>query len=279
MELVYSPASAGKHRLQTAHNAGIDDGIRSKRASFLNLTREIRDEIYVYALVANNPVYRVRVHTTHNTPTGMRVRERLPQLYYALPCYSLELLEAHYKTNTIHFLATYTDNFPFLLAWLNQRGELLTRNARSLELTHRVFSSGPYYFPADNAHAVTTIHLSLQGKLEVSTRSSNIRHCSEHRGTDKCDCGIEELVRERLSREDALEDSLCVERVDESVQYGPLFGFALRLCEAMRLMRGRETVLKGFKEEWQDHLRRLKVGDRFATCCDLCRKGKWAFCF
>ena len=50
-----------------------------------------------------------------------------------------------------------------------------------------------------------------------------------------CLCPVQDQVRNRLSRPDAVADPVCARRLEYSMEYGPVVRFALQLLEAARV--------------------------------------------
>lgn len=267
VEDTYSPTPSDRHT-RPIRDPKIPTTLQVKGTSFLHLPRELRDEIYYYALASSKP-FKVRAHShnkhPHKTNCGStRLRERLSSFYYALPFYSSELLETHYRENTLRFLAVHKDNFPLFLDWIHHRGSVLINNIRRLELTHRIITNGPVWLPNERCRMVTTISLHSSGEIEVSS--------TEPRRPGVCLCGLGELVQERLVSDDALGDAVCQERLGVVERYGKVLGFALQFCEALRLMFQHEDRVRDLSER-----QRAQMLPGPKAACRFCGMRRWAF--
>lgn len=267
VELVYSPKLSTKNNRRANHLADLP---HTKGTTFLNLPRELRDQIYSFAL-----------QSTQHWKIG--ARERLPRLYHRMPYLSAEILETHYRENTLRFVATRQDNFPSLLKWLQKRGDALTKNVRKLEIVHRIMSNTAWYLPYHRYLKLTTVSVNPAGELEVSTSECRPLIRSSLDGprwnerdkpvlVEACQCSLPALVHERLSRDDARADPLCVERLEMSTRLGPVLGFAVQMCEALRLMFAHEDPVREMATaEMMEYMPTL------LTECVLCGRAKWAF--
>ncbi|HEX3641922.1 MAG TPA: hypothetical protein VHV10_11585 [Ktedonobacteraceae bacterium] len=228
--------------------------------SFLDLPRELRNEIYRYAVVSDQ-VYKIRARATRKDSTdNKKTRERLPPLYHVSLQFEQEVLEAHYRHNTIRYTAVHNHDPDVLLSWIQRRGPELVKHIRRMEVVH------PFNVERIRLYTrcviKTTIEQRSDGTVEVST--------AHPRAIGSCHCGIAELVQERLLRDDAQANAECLRRIEQSAQYGPVLGFALQLLEAVQLGQTHEATMSRLSAAAQFQYHR-----EFTPDCILCGKRKW----
>lgn len=237
--------------------------IKTFGTSFLDLPREIRDEIYRYHVASLYTIRNIRKPQPRKRCQSNNILANVPRLCRAIPLLSEEILEMHYKYITLRFGAGYGDGPNRFLQLVERGGPVLIRSIRRIQLTHR-FSMHiglPPHF--DGTHIRTTIEQKTDGSIEVST--------TQNRASSDCHCGIAELVQERLLREDAQNDVECMHRIEASVQYGPVFGFALQLLEAVHLARAHEARVNKLP-----CVRRRQLYSQLPSNCIMCGKTKWS---
>ena len=228
--------------------------------SFLDLPRELRDEIYRYALLTTR-VHRIRERSSDYGP--FRFEEKMPDLLNVIPIFADEILEIHYEQNLIRYSVDRNDDYDYFLDWVHYHGLSFVQHVRNLQVRHR-YKFNPTQWCERNAFMTTTIMMQSDGSIAVSTRDS--------RSPDDCQCSVEKLIHERLSREDALADAHYLERLEEYAEYGPVLGYALQVSEAVRLSQSYERMVIELPE-----LQRLEVHRKNPTKCVMCDKRKWAF--
>ena len=202
--------------------------------SFLHLPRELRDEIYRYAVTCDR-VWRIRPCSNPKESANLKgFREQLPGLCRASIFCAQEVLTAHYRHNVFRYSAVNDHNPNTLLDWIQQRSSELVKSIRHMHITHQVIAGGGHSL---TQHDITTsIEQRLNGTIEVSA--------AQQPTVDLCHCGIAELVQERLLREDAQINADCVRRIQKSTEMGPVLGFALQLLEAVQLAQACEETIR-----------------------------------
>jgi hypothetical protein len=262
-ELYDRPVTTVKRRRIRCGEIERDIVIGSNGTSFLDLPREVRNEIYYYAVVYPGTIWNVRKTRTSKQHNKKLILERLPQLCRAIPLYTEEVLETHYIHNNLRFASYYGDGPSKLLDWIHRRGVDLVKNVRHIQIVHHL-NNGPCLTIYPPGHVTTTIIQKPNCTIEAT--------CNQQRIEDDCHCGIAELVQERLLRGDAQMDPDCVHRIEMSTMYGPVLGFTLQLLEAVQLALKHASTDKGlsFSE------RRL-MHEKLPKDCIMCGKRKWAF--
>ena len=263
VELVYdqTPSAEATEPQEASNRSQSSNNIATTGTSFLDLPRELRDQIYECVFASSNKVWKLRASLGKDRNGRTHIREQLPRLFYALPLFSQEVLESHYKYSALRFAEVEDDSHVLLLEWIQRRGSLVTKHIRYLKIGHRMNINGPYICQGYGDYITTTIEKTLDGALRV--------HTSHHRSPRECQCGTVELVQERLSREDALADPDCMQRIEQSTEYGPVLGFALQLLEAVRLARDHQKTVLGLPYSRQTDAHRQN-----AKHCIMCGKRK-----
>lgn len=265
IELVYDHASS----IETIQRKKANDRIQRSNViatngtSFLDLPRELRDQIYKCVLTSSNKVWKLRPKLEQDRNGRTRIQEQLPKLFYGMPLLSQEVLEMHYKCSTLHFVAVENESREPFLDWMQQRGAVLIKHIRCIKIRHRMNINGPYTPLCSRGYIATRIEKKLDGGLCV--------HTTHGRWHSDCQCGIAELVQERLLREDALADTDCIQRIQKSTEYGPVLGFVLQLLEAVQLAQDHERTVM----DLPDPRRRAYVHGRNPKHCTMCGKRKW----
>ena len=236
--------------------------LRANGTSFIDLPREVRNEIYYYAVVSPDTIWKVRKTRTRKQHNNKHILERLPQLCRAIPLYTEEVLETHYVYNILRFTSYYGEGPSKLLDWIYRRGLDLVKNVRHIQIVHRL-DDGPYsIYPHSNV--TTTINQQPNCTIEVT--------CNRQRTEEDCHCGMAELVQERLLREDAQTNPDCVHRIEMSTMYGPALGFTLQLLEAVQLAMKHASTHKEFTFS-----EKRSMYERLPKDCIMCGKQKRAF--
>ena len=267
IESVYDQATSIEtiQRQNANYRIQRSNAIAINGTSFLDLPRELRDQIYKCVLTSSNKVWKLRPKLVQDRSGRTRIREQLPKLFYAVPLLSQEVLEMHYKCSTLHFVAVENESRAPFFEWMQHRGAVLIKHIRCIKIRHRMNINGPHSPLCSRGYIATRIEKELDGGLSVDT--------SHGRSHIDCQCGIAGLVQERLSREDALADTDCIQRIEKSTEYGPVLGFVLQLLEAVRLAQDRERTVM----DLPDPRRRLYLHGRNRKNCTMCGKRKWGF--
>ena len=199
-----------------------------KSTSFLDLPNELRDEIY-HLYLPSDELFKVRL-SRRKSRKGILINECWPVICYALPLLRNDILAIHYRINTIRFVASRdrSNNHAMLTKWISHYGRVLTGNLRTLQI------SGAWSLDTLN---LVTIKLpsSTASGLEVSISTPD-----DQWGC--CTYNLQDLVRLRLSRGDARQDSQIMQRVDGAKVHGSLLAFAFHLLEAARLAESRQVT-------------------------------------
>ena len=234
----------------------------SKPNPLLALPKELRDEIYQYALPSDK-AFVVRLYPRRRSGSGkkQRLEERLPLLYYALPLLHREILAVHYRVNTIRYIAGSQGSRAVFIEWMRRRGDVLVKNLRRLEIDQRFRFSIPCkgFGPP---RITTRLFLQRHGKAEIEH--------NHHVWFDACSCSIEALVQERLSRRDVLRDCLPIRGIEESTEYGPVFRLALQLLQAVNFDDMLQAEIATFSE-----VELWEANRNVNRECEACGKLKW----
>ena len=267
IELVYEPTQCSQTHFRITQRTWQSHGFAGstkKPTSFFDLPHELRDETYRYAL----PPGEVCKMPFALNKKSHRVRSRpksVPVLGVLVPMLRDEILRAYYKQNT--FQLQDFDAYWLLrhFDWIRQVPQNLVRNIRRLQIRHCLSGEyNPPYFWLIGTW--TTVTLQSSGHIVVST--------THERSNDGCLCTLTELVQERLFRPDGLADATCVQRIEESTEYGPLFGFALQLFESIRLGKEHRRPIFALPiKEW----RKKCQAQELPADCSICGKRKWTF--
>ena len=261
IDLVYERRSTSKGRAEADKSALERYAVASRKTtSFFDLPRELRDEIYQYAILADTTI-KIRFHPNGNkrpyTPQNHR-----PLLYRALPLLGEEILETYYKQNTFRLVATHDYSVQMAGEWIRRCSPLFIKCIRSLQISHAIGTSGlACFWPGSVA---TTVTLNPDKSITVRT--------TYQRPRDGCVCDVQALVQDRLSQDDALGDPDCIRRVEESTQFGPILGFGLQILEAVRLAENHQKGLRAMPYD-----QRQEVYKCMPTNCHMCGGQKWGF--
>ena len=94
-----------------------------RTSTFFSLPRELRDEIYRYALPSDKVV---KIKFRLNNPRQRQLlRQRLPTLWFAIPLLGEELLETYYRQIVFHLSATNGDVRRMSREWIRRHSEIL----------------------------------------------------------------------------------------------------------------------------------------------------------
>jgi hypothetical protein len=150
-------------------------------------------------------------------PYEIRIRERRPRLYKALPLYRNEILEAYYRSSP--FSVTFNHRFRrrFFLRWIYQAGKPLRDHVRHLVVYCQFESIRPRF--AAELSLQWTPKTGLEATLSAGSWELSGRHSQQ-----RCHCPVCDLVARRLQCRDALNDPLCVARVIASNKMDQSFG-------------------------------------------------------
>lgn len=259
IELVYDRTSSNTTRQQckAKHRAQWSGTTAKQGTSFLDLPRELRDQIYEYAL-ASGKIGNLEQNRRDRT----RVRMQPPSLFYAMPVFSQELLEMHYRCSTLRFAAANNQSRDLLLDWFQRHRLATMKDIHCVNIEHRMNFDG-HGTATGFRYITTTIGKSPDPGLNIQTTHT--------RSLSECRCGIAELVRERLLRDDAVAGADWIHRIEQSTEFGPVPGFALQLLEAVRLAQNHERIIMNLS-----YLRRIEAHKRMSKNCTMC--GKWRCC-
>jgi hypothetical protein len=192
---------------------------RTPKISFLDLPKELRQEIYRYAVVTRG-FQRLRLWQGGDVRSQILER-KLPTLCYALPLFRQEILEVYYRYNTFSMRQ---GNDRLLVAcfrkWLRNAGSVATKEIRHLIIECK---SGPRY-PDGNQWKVD-IRLNQAFRIEVEWT----RFCR-----NGCDNYTLEQTEGLLSCRDFADD-ISQARLMECVTYSPVLQVAVQRVEVVRL--------------------------------------------
>lgn len=198
-----------------------------ERTNFFDLPRELRDEVYGYALPCDSfQAVRRRKKRPRQKIDSFRIIWKLPKIYYALPLLRSEICEAYYRTNQFKVTVELAAGSDFFLKWVSQAGRSFTQHVSRLKV--RFIHWKPTFY--GEAHVVLDVCVTPDRTLKVLLSNG---HGEDHHRS-YCTCDVEEVLG-RILRQSAKYDQLCKSRLDNSERFGPVIRFILQFVEVHRL--------------------------------------------